>query len=327
MKPTIFVCEFITAGGFLGQALPESLIHEGLLMRDALIEDILPFANVVTTHDHRLPAAISCHSIELEAEALVWQQWEQRIRTADYVWIIAPETDEILYQLTALALQQKKIVIGAGLDAIAITSEKQKTYNHLSQFNIPMVPTQPYSTATFDDGLWVLKPSDGVGSEDVFIGNHEQLLNAIKVHDLDTIKLIVQPYLNEIAASISVVSYAKTFTVLSYNLQKIEKEQGKLYYKGGELNGALKHQSAMDALVAQILRAIPSLQGYWGVDVMINPSTHQLTVLEINPRLTTSYIKSKQATGLNPAKLIFNMLTEAELPQAELQYNPVSFYV
>ena len=49
------MCEFITAGGFAGQDLPEKLLQEGLLMRDALLRDLSELGmEIITTTDARL---------------------------------------------------------------------------------------------------------------------------------------------------------------------------------------------------------------------------------------------------------------------------------
>jgi predicted ATP-grasp superfamily ATP-dependent carboligase len=58
-------------------------------------------------------------------------------------------------------------------------------------------------------------------------------------------------------------------------------------------------------LARQIARVLPGLAGYIGVDVMVGENG--LRVLEVNPRLTTSYAGLEQAIGRNPAELILDM--------------------
>ncbi len=59
----VFVIETVTGGGLSGKPLPDALIDEGALMRDALIGDLedLPGVRVVTTHDPRVPPPARGH--------------------------------------------------------------------------------------------------------------------------------------------------------------------------------------------------------------------------------------------------------------------------
>lgn len=326
-KPSIFICEFITAGGFLGQPLPENLATEGLLMRDALIADLNPYADVMTTHDDRVPSADCQHSIAVNTETNVNQIWQQQIQQADAVWIIAPETDGILFDLTELASKYNQAVIGSDLHAIKTTSSKQSTYAHLSKLQIPVVHTRPYKNAAIGVGDWLIKPDDGVGAEGVVVGNIDVLSQYIQRHDANVNHLVIQPFISGIPASISVFSHKQSLMVLSYNLQHIENKESVLYYRGGILNGARQYQPQMDTLAANILSAMPGLQGYWGIDVMIDPNSKQLTVIEINPRLTTSYIKLKEAMAYNPAKLVLDTLRSGRLEVPKIEYKEVAFHV
>ena len=55
-KTHLFVSEFLTSGALAGQPLPPSLLQEGEMMWQALIEDILQldYCRVTTTFDPRL---------------------------------------------------------------------------------------------------------------------------------------------------------------------------------------------------------------------------------------------------------------------------------
>ncbi|MFA6040882.1 MAG: hypothetical protein WC733_05220, partial [Methylophilus sp.] len=132
----LFVCEFITCGGLNGEHLPASLAQEGLLMRDALLRDLqaLDDWQVTTTHDVRVGRSqYAADSIAVDANSDVTTLWQYCIQAADYIWIIAPESSNILYQLTEMAIASNKVVIGCDLATIAITSDKYKTAKLLQQ--------------------------------------------------------------------------------------------------------------------------------------------------------------------------------------------------
>jgi len=55
---------------------------------------------------------------------------------------------------------------------------------------------------------------------------------------------------------------------------------------------------------------LPGLQGYYGVDVLLDEQDlDKITLVEINPRLTTSYVELRHAISCNPAEIILNALT------------------
>ena len=64
-------------------------------------------------------------------------------------------------------------------------------------------------------------------------------------------------------------------------------------------------------MAQSVCRAIPGLWGYVGVDLIMTEEGP--VVLEVNPRLTTSYVGLSQSIGINLASL---MLQLAENPAA-----------
>jgi len=335
---TLFVCEFITGGGLQDALLPKSLVIEGLLMRDALLRDLhtLPKYQLVTTHDCRLkPSEYVDNSIEINSTVDVWSTWESCMLTADCVWLIAPETNGILGQLTAMAERLGKPVIGANLHAVEIASSKYLTYQWLKKSNIQTVPTWFYPewqlvvSKYSSTQLWLAKPNDGAGCELTFIFEHKTMLSkwfnqdATRVHSH-----VIQPYQIGTPASISVLGNGETCIVLSCNLQHIEAQQNTLHYKGGVVNGALDYFAEMTKLAQQVQTALPGLRAYYGLDILLpSRADEAITLLEINPRLTTTYAKLANAMNANPAELILNVCLDAEYPLPAFEMNRVDFMV
>ena len=67
-----------------------------------------------------------------------------------------------------------------------------------------------------------------------------------------------------------------------------------------------------------IAHALPGLWGFVGVDLILDP---QPRVLEINPRLTTSYVGLREAYGINPATWLLTLLNKG-MKAVELPPNP-----
>jgi hypothetical protein len=67
-------------------------------------------------------------------------------------------------------------------------------------------------------------------------------------------------------------------------------------------------------LATQAINAVPGLLGYVGVDLVLGPSPDgsQDSVIEINPRLTTSYIGLRALAEFNLAEALINVAVGKE---------------
>jgi len=334
----LFVCEFITGGGLCGAALPQSLLAEGLLMRDALLKDLSATSyRLLTTHDVRvLPSAYAYESLIVLQEANIWALWQACIRQADMVWLVAPETDGTLYRLTEMAEQAGKTVIGASSSAVYLTASKWQTYLHCRANGIATIPTWQYAdwlayaekpSAT----TWLAKPDDGAGCNETYVFASGKALSLRFENQPDLQHThVIQPYLAGVAASISIVSNGQQAYGLSYNLQMLHLQGEQLVYAGGVVNGALEYQPVLKRWINEVQASLPALRGYYGVDILISPQNGKqalVTLIEINPRLTTSYAMLAQTMQCNPAHVILNTMLQPNLPLPLIQYYRVAFEV
>jgi tyramine---L-glutamate ligase len=325
---TIFVCEFITAGGLNHHTLPQSLLDQGEAMRDALLRDLSDLSyQIVTAVDARLTKPSDCHvCYEIQAEDDAWQKWAEIINRVDAVWLIAPETDGDLAKLTALALQQNKIILGCGLSAINVCSSKLATHLLLKQSSVKTVETYTYVEWPKTSGIrWLAKPSDGAGCEQTVCFDTVKSLSQWLLQHQCTETHVIQPYLDGTAGSISCVMHQGKVHVLSCNQQLITLENNVLNYQGCVVNGMRQHWEKLVMLANKIAQLMPDLAGYIGIDVIVsdNEQEETITVIEINPRLTTSYIALREATGYNTAEHIINTLTNTDYHWPVMQQNEV----
>jgi tyramine---L-glutamate ligase len=329
----IFVCEFITGGGLCAASLPDSLAAEGAQMRDALLRDLaeLPY-RVSTSIDARLRAPEHCaECVTVQADDDVWQIWKAQIKAADAVFIIAPETDGTLHYLTQMAELVKSdasegaLVLGCRLAAIAITAEKMATYLALEAAGIATIPTYTFENWPKSHWIWLAKPNDGAGCGDtVCFNNADDLQDWIEKNNKQ-LTHVIQAFQPGDSASISCVMKNGKAYLLSCNTQEIDIYNHQLSYKGGIINGMREHWQAFEKVANQVAKALPDLAGYVGIDVIVD--NDEIIVVEINPRLTTSYAGLREATGKNPAELIINMLTKPRAKWPKLQQNLVRIHV
>lgn len=311
----IFVCEFVSGGGLYRETLPASLASEGDVMLNSLMADLLeiPDIELVTTRDVRMPPLQLPVAIKkIHAEVDVWDCWRQEIEQADAVWPVAPESGGMLERLSAMVHDSGKVLLGSDPATVAIASRKSVTSSVLLREGINAVPTWlPEHFRFGGDGAWVAKPDDGAGCEDTRRFDDTDAMRRWLEERGRMSTHVIQPCLAGTPASLSLLALNGESWLLSCNRQTVHLDRGIYSYRGSVVNGMQSYWDAFDRLGRRIVQAMPGLAGYLGVDVMVNDD--DITVLEINPRLTTSYAGVRQATGLNPARLVLDLIYNKRL--------------
>ncbi len=310
----VFVCEFVTGGGFADAPLPDGLRREGDMMLHALVKDLagLPDVEVVASRDERLSdPGLPAELRWIGAGADHWKAWRHHMSDVEIVWPIAPETGGILERLSALALDCGRRLVGSSPAAVRLTTSKRQTAEHLAAQGIATVPTLAL-TPTLPDTLpasatgWVAKPDDGAGSEDTFLLPTKADLRRWMAGRRDARRFVLQPDVEGAATSLSLLCRNGRAVLLSCNAQDVRLAGDRLTYHGGVVAGAEDRRDDYQPLAQRIAAAIPELGGYVGVDLI--DGAEGPVVLDINPRLTTSYVGLRRAIGTNPAALALGLL-------------------
>lgn len=284
-------------------------------MRDAVLHDLGQLADVKTlcTRDVRLSKPQGAHKA-LPVTSDPWPTWKSCMAEADAVLPIAPESDDTLLKLTQMVLEQDKLLLGCDIEGVTLASSKLATCKALQAAGIDTVPT--WSAGDFPLDRYeqcVVKPDDGMGGEGARIyRNASEFRNWLST--TDTGGFVVQPYMRGTPASISMLCHEGQAWLLSCNLQKVSVQSGQFIYQGSVVNGAAGYWTEFESLAKDVAHAIPVLSGYIGVDVLIHGGG--ISVLEINPRLTTSYAGLHRATGCNPAGLLLDLLYNSRFSSA-----------
>ncbi len=311
----LFVCEFITGGGMQDQELPAGLAHEGDMMLKALLCDLLDAGagEITITRDPRLPG-LTDQVRSIVPEGDIWKLWQQCMTEADTAWLIAPESENTLYKLTALAHESDCHVMGCQLEAIAIAGSKMQTFTYLSRAEVPCVQTWPSTDPIPDSHTgWVIKPDDGVGGEGCLFFLDRQSLD----EHIDTLNndqsYVVQPFIAGMPASLSLLCHEGEAELLGCNQQLFDFNNGKGSLKGLIVNALSEQRLQFEDISRHIVEAIPGLWGYIGVDMIVT-DTGPL-VLEINPRLTTAYAGLRESLQHNPIECLLEIEHTGRLPE------------
>ena len=321
----ILVYEHLTAHG-LGRDPAEpmhAMYREGLAMRDAISEDLARIGGVEVVFTGPCDSAV----------------------------LIAPETDGVLLQL-AKAFPQ---ALGPSFGAIALTSDKLALANHWREHGVRTPATsdrEPNSCETFPV-VW--KPRDGCGSTATFL-----LKDAFDVARAKASiaagkhagPMILQEFVPGQAASVAFLFGPAGYVPLVSCLQHLSYD-GRFHYLGGELpitaercmlagrasDGVARPSLARpanntetrehrdlaeraEALASHAVACVPGLKGYIGVDLVLGdaPDGTQDYAVEINPRLTTSYIGLRALADFNLAEAMLRIATGETPP--EMRWKP-----
>lgn len=309
----ILVFEFITGGGFSQRALPTSLINQAMLMLNALVQElsILPFIQLTVLQDWRCKPLIlpkNAKSVWISKDQSIASFLPKLIDENDAIWLIAPETEAILQKISQLVEDQTKILLNSSSQAVAICSDKLRTIQQLKHNAVSIVETVDLDTFSDDFAKpWVVKTKQGVGCLDSYYLATNKELTQLTVKLKPHSNYIIQPYIGGESLSLSCLFKDGKAWLLCCNKQHVSLRLGQFKLLSCDVN--INHNQAMryQQVIKQVAKAIPGLWGYVGID-MIKTEANDVLVLEINPRLTTSYVGISSALGLNVAKLIIEMI-------------------
>ena len=296
----IFVYEFVTGGGWYSCGalpLPGSLLSEGLAMLRALVEDLTAIgAEVSALWDRRhllpnLPTA-AIHSVGTAEEERA--AFHRVAAEAEATILIAPEFCGFLLERCRWAEGAGARLVSPSSGFVELTSDKHRTAEVLSAAGVAV----PHGLALDADQLLprefrypaVLKPRDGAGSQSI------RLIDRPAVDE----RALAQPSRMEefcpgVAASVAVLCGPAQQLVLP-PCGQILSDDGRFTYLGGRLPLEPALASRARGLARQAMAAVPKARGYVGIDLVLggHPDGREDVVIEINPRLTTSYVGLRQ---------------------------------
>jgi len=279
---------------------------EGRAMRDAVVADLacLPGARVLVVERRR--------------------DFRAALRRADAALVVAPEESRILERLCRLVERSGRTLLGPSSEAVRFLADKLRTARVLAAAGVPTPRTRVLSFVSARPALrrmrtpFVLKPRDGCGGQGVVVVRLRRQIDAA----LDVVRratrrddLLAQDYVPGAPASVSLVVSAATLD-LGLNSQRLRRGRTPAYLGGETFWPHARADEAVAAAraAAESLRdSCAGVRGYLGVDLVIGRTG--ATVIEVNPRLTTSYVGLRVSIRENLASLIVDAVAGRPLPE------------
>ena len=313
----VFVFEYVTGGGLLGAGLPPSLVREGDLMLRALVADLAALDGVecIITRDARLaPPRLPADCRPVHDAADFPRVWAQALAGADAVWPIAPEHKGILEGISQAILAADRPLLNSRPAAVRTAASKLRTIRLLEAQGVPVVPTFGAADRLPPlPGPWVLKPDDGVGCLGIRLCRDRDSLSRYWEQLTQADTFVAQPFIQGTAVSLSLLAKDGEASLLSVNRQRIAVMDEGLILLGCVVNGLGAGDPRWRRLAGDVTAALPDLWGYAGVDLIA--AAEGPLVLEVNPRLTTSYVGLRESLQRNPAGLVLDLLADGALRQ------------
>ncbi|MCU0719880.1 MAG: ATP-grasp domain-containing protein, partial [Pirellula sp.] len=249
--------------------------------------------------------------------------WVKASTGSDRVVVIAPEIDCILVNAINHLRSKKFVVVAPSLHFLKVASDKWQTFRALGE-HIQQPRTwlasdvdqidHNFCSAEFG---FVLKPRDGAGGGGCLkVENGEQLKETVQALE-NPEQWIVQEWRKGKHCSVAMlVDDAGTVRVLGATEQLLRIDAFGFHYLGARGPLAKHETEGIETWCQQVLALIPGAFGWIGIDFIAtdNKSTvaperepvdrgrselscSTRTLIEINPRLTTSYLLYRQVYG------------------------------
>jgi predicted ATP-grasp superfamily ATP-dependent carboligase len=193
-------------------------------------------------------------------------------------------------------------------------SDKLATFHWLQNRQLPTIPTwglndpslqlnQLDTNAVSNGSLFVVKPRFGAGSEEVHVIDGRSLNREMFSADPDrSVNYILQPYVEGISCSRGFLGggSACPAMILPPAQQIIEFTNGHLKYQGSIVPCRPELHPAIEPFACTLAAALGSFSGYIGVDFIVKlHSNDPFQIVEVNPRLCTSYLAYRRLTECN----------------------------
>lgn len=339
----LLILEYFSGGGYASRELSSSILSESYGMLRSLISDFKAAGHDVTTFlDSRLktfnPPNNADKIIAVSTPGEIYARLKELSSSVDAVYVIAPESDQTLEKLVKTVTVSGGNSLNCNAEAIKLVSNKMTNYEAVTSAGLKMPKTALLDMSEKIENVKrliknlgypiVFKPLDGVSCDGLsVVKNNKGIGEAIKkiARTSSHNQFIVQELIEGISSSSCVFSTGKKALAVTLNKQfvTLASPDRESEYYGGAV--PFDHELEKEALrvAEKATKIADGLKGYVGVDLTL--TDEEVFVMEVNPRLTVSYIGLSRAMNFNPAKSIVEATIKRELPKDIQQNNYVFF--
>ena len=303
----VLIFEWMTSGGlwYDGES-PDAncpIQKQGMSMLLAATEDFRQIGHdVVTLLDRRIkPTSSFSGPIKwVESSQSLIDQLKSSAITADAILLIAPESDNCLLQLHDWLTGHESTIISPDRSFVQLTTNKTATADFLRENGV-CVPAGSILEKQNEDSRFsfpvVVKPDDGAGSDSIqFAESADEI-----AWPTNPCKYRIEQYIAGRPASVSVIASDGPVVLLPPTGQCFD-AQPIGHYVEADLSLPEDIARRANRLANHCVNALPPTRGYFGIDMVIADDGPEFdSVIEINPRLTCSYVYLRDVVPQNMA--------------------------
>lgn len=330
----LFVYEYTCGSSLADYPDLASLRTEGRAMLSAVLEDAarLPALESVTLLDRSCVLASVPGPVRIRwLDGIEERIFREEALAADWTWVIAPESEGILASRCAWVESAGGHTLNCSLPAIALTGDKLALAELWQSQGLATPATRAWPAELSPEWFpLVWKPRFGAGSQATFL--------LCDPSDLQRVEQLAEAEGYQGPAIVTRHAPGQPASIawlVGPNLQvplppahQLLSQDGRFHYLGGELPLPPALAERAMRLSRAALNAVPGLHGYVGVDLVLGNAADGSAdqVIEINPRLTTSYLGLRRLARFN---LLQALLDVVQGKPVDLQWNlgPVRFLV
>lgn len=315
-KVRVFLSEFLTAGGWPdAEDLPPSLLAEGRSMLEAIGGDLAALDDVLVTATWgiRCGAPPNIPKIEwvlTENAAHEAEVFLNAARQADAALVIAPESDAILATRISTLEQTGVTTWNCPSQVAALCGDKWEVFQRIySVVSTPRTSFVDWEQPCPAQLPIIVKPRDGAGAVLTFrVETAEDWNRARSAYEScrPQPQAIWQPWVAGCPCSFAVCFISGREPVVFPAVAQRFADDGTFQFLGGELpfHDPRLSDDARQQLASLINASLGGqLHGYVGVDFIL-PVDGPPVLLDINPRLTTSYVGYRRLCAGNLAECL-----------------------
>jgi len=306
----VFIGEFICGGGMRRRtrdSIEPSLAAEGAAMLSAIAHDAAKVAELSIPVDPRLAPSLPDGMLhEMELRSALWGQWVRAAQGCDAAILIAPESNGVLAKAVGMLRAGGIDVIASTGNFLRAAGDKHQTARIFSTSGVPHPvtynPADSFSLErlrSFD--RYIVKPFDGCGTQQITL--FDELDAAVQAA---TPNMVMQGFVPGKAISIAAIIDSHETFVLPAVSQTVSIQS--CTYHGGEGPLSEDKQRRAVALAQKALASMPSSpRGFIGFDMVLGDNPAHDVVIEVNARLTTSYVGLRHMVSSNLAARLLGL--------------------
>ena len=292
----ILIYEYITGGGLLNEDLTSGLMNEAHMITSSLYDNCRKSKYFTYNYfrDYRLSSLKDKEAIVLKSNSKIYNL--DFLKKYDYILPILPEIDMSLYLYVKYLEMNGINAVISNSQTIKICSDKLKFHQFCQKKSLPSIETYQKYNNYLHNKLLLIKDRYGAGC------SHIEITKNIKTSESIKADKVIQPYIDGDDYSVSIYFTKNNFYILTINKQILEYKNNRARLSSIIVN--VKHPAYLKIirLVSRVKDSLPGLYGFAGIDIITKGS--DIFIIEINPRLTTSFIGIYDTIGINIIDLI-----------------------